>query len=276
MVCAHSLAVGLAFLRAKQGSISGDGERRVETGMVKATGPVFSLIDGTQAVLHVVIAPSFTSGWEKDSVVICVEIETGGRTILAHALDARGTYRVGAQDLRVLEVILQVNNGELPGMMTLDRQKCRVVLEALRGHPQVTLGRGKGVETGELLAQVAGGGVEQKPFRQAQGPERAEGEAKVAKGDGRGEYLLRLEGSLNHLSARLQVRASPLGPFGPLRPSAAPDRTALDRLHAAGFAEPDAKGEMALKGERAILRFLGGALPALEREWTVELGAALL
>ena len=43
-------------------------------------------------------------------------------------------------------------------MMTLDRERCRVVLEALKGHPRVTLGRGKPVDAAELLGIVGGAG----------------------------------------------------------------------------------------------------------------------
>ena len=104
---------------------------------------------------------------------------------------------------------------------------------------------------------------------------------------GRPVFLLRLEGSLNHLTATLQVRyadhllragegsalryRAEAGGWRGRNPEA--ERAALDRLRAAGFSQPGAEGLMALKGERAILRFLGGALPQLEREWKVELGA---
>jgi SNF2 family DNA or RNA helicase len=95
---------------------------------------------------------------------------------------------------------------------------------------------------------------------------------------GRPQFLLRLEGSLNYLAATLQVqyinRDSNFSPLRPLRPSVhIPEQSALDRLRAAGFSDPDRKGEMILKGERPILRFLGGALPALQRDWKVEFGA---
>jgi SNF2 family DNA or RNA helicase len=68
----------------------------------------------------------------------------------------------------------------------------------------------------------------------------------------------------------LQVRDA-FGPLRPFRPHE--DSPAIERLRAAGFSEPDTKGQMLLKGERPILHFLGGTLPALERDWKVELGA---
>ncbi len=232
-----------------------------------------------------VIATAFTSGWEKDSVVVVAEIETAGRTILADALDRRGTYRVSPEDFLAISAMRQVNDGELPGMMTLDRARCRVILEALRGHPRVTLGRGKPVEVAELLAMAGGEGEGTK------GSEGITGRNGVELEPGRPGFILQIEGSLNHLAARLHARyGDRVLRAGELRASGDSVRyrdetgrwrgrnieaelAALDRLRAGGFSEPDGKGEMALKGERAILRFLGEALPALEREWKVELGA---
>jgi superfamily II DNA or RNA helicase len=275
MVCAHSLAVGMAVLKGDRAVASapesGGGE-------VKEIGAVFSLNEGAEAVLHVVIAPTFTSGWEKDSVVLGAEIETGGRRILAHALDPRGRYRVAPEDMQAIAAIRQVNDGELPGMMTLNRQKCRVVLQALIGHPRVTLGRGKPVAAEELLRMLPG---EATPVPEDESPKLMPGSP---------GFFLHLEGSLNHLVARLQarygdrlLRAGNSSEVADIRykneagnqrgRNPAAERAALDRLRAGGFSEPDGKGEMVLKGERAILGFLGGTLPALEREWKVELGA---
>ena len=282
MVCAHSLAVGLAFLNCSHGSVTHAEEntRKADPAPPNATEPIFSLDEGVQVVLNVVIAPTFTSGWEKDSVVLGAEIETNGRRILAHALDARGRYRVTPEDLKAITAIRQVNGGELPGMMTLDRTRCRAILEALRGHPRVTLGRGKPVNVAELLAMAGSPPPE---------PETSAGQEWPLE-PGRPRFVLRIEGSLNYLAASLKARYGEqllrAGQRTDLRykeeaggqsrwrgRNFEQERAALDRLRAAGFAEPDGKGEMVLKGERLILRFLGGALRALEREWTVELGA---
>jgi superfamily II DNA or RNA helicase len=219
------------------------------------------------------------------------EIETGGRTVLAHALDVRIRYRVASEDLRAIAVIRQVNDGALRGMMTLDRARCRLVLEALRGHPRVTLGRGKAVEPSQLLA-MGGAGEGIAPEDRMKGGEREANGGELQPGIPR--FLLRLEGSLNHLTADLRARYGEhvlrageyRGPGDLLRyrqdagggnrwsgRNVEAERIALDRLRAGGFSQQGGQGEMVLKGERGILRFLGGTLPGLEREWNVELGA---
>jgi hypothetical protein len=113
MVCAHSLAVGLAFLKRNQSPATEPPRRAAESSATpetpKETAPLFSLSEGTQAVLHVIIAPTFMSGWEKDSVVLMAEFETGGRRILAQALDPKRTYRASPEDLKAITAIRQAS-----------------------------------------------------------------------------------------------------------------------------------------------------------------------
>ncbi len=106
-----------------------------------------------------------------------------------------------------------------------------------------------------------------------------------------GRFSLTLEGSLNHLAARLQrvysktIVTVGLTPFS--ENWALPDpaqarrvlcrdvegeREALARLAAYGFSGPDSKGELILKGERGILAFFAEGYPRLAREWEVALG----
>jgi superfamily II DNA or RNA helicase len=99
-------------------------------------------------------------------------------------------------------------------------------------------------------------------------------------------FVLLLDGSLNHLTAKLDAKygdrsfrleAARLS-SGPSSPSAArrngaAEAAALERLRQAGFAEPDARGELVLKGEPRILAFFARNLPRLEKEWDVTIGA---
>jgi superfamily II DNA or RNA helicase len=92
----------------------------------------------------------------------------------------------------------------------------------------------------------------------------------------RADFFLKIEGSLNHLVAELECRRgdrrTSVGGAG-YRGGDAEHGAALERLEASGFSRPDAKGQMVLKGEPAILAFFARELPRLEQEWTVEIGA---
>ena len=273
MVCAHSLAVGLAFLNCSHGSVTHAGETAENPPIPLPTvsGPYFSSNEGTQAILHVVVVPTFTSGWEKNSIVLGAEFDTAGRRILAHALDPKARYQVPPEDLPAIAAIRQAHGGDLPGMMTLNRSQCRLILQSLVGHPRVTIGRGKPINVAELLAAVV------TPVTSPESTPGHESPTPIAPP----KFALRIEGSLNYLAAALQAR------YGDLvfragqetnddlrgRRNVDAEHDALACLQSAGFAAPDSKGEMVLKGERPILRFLGATLPALQRDWTVELGA---
>ena len=93
----------------------------------------------------------------------------------------------------------------------------------------------------------------------------------------RAEFFLSLEGSLNFLSGSLKVgygdrRTTLSSRAGVYRGDRAAENAALDRLQRAGFSAPDAEGKMVLRGEIPILEFFARVLPALRREWEVDLG----
>ncbi len=91
-------------------------------------------------------------------------------------------------------------------------------------------------------------------------------------------FLLRLEGSLNFLTATLQVGYGDFRTTLNSRPAASrpcdplAEAAALRRLSQTGFSAPDVEGQMVLRGEPAILEFFARQLPELGRLWKVELG----
>jgi SNF2 family DNA or RNA helicase len=93
-------------------------------------------------------------------------------------------------------------------------------------------------------------------------------------------FILELEGSLNYLAAKLKVEYSgntiTLARH-PARTNVARDfaaeEAAVERLHNAGFTEPDAEGQMVLKGEQRTLAFFARELPRWEKTATVVIGS---
>ncbi|HEY0793316.1 MAG TPA: DEAD/DEAH box helicase [Chthoniobacterales bacterium] len=101
--------------------------------------------------------------------------------------------------------------------------------------------------------------------------------------------LATIEGSLNHLAAKLQFRygqrivthgvTSPREDFvyateqGRRVRNLTFEKEAAERLAHAGFQGPGANGEFVLKGERAILNFFAHDLPGLQLRWQVSLGS---
>lgn len=296
MVCAHSLAVGLAVVlpkvelaERKLAAAGGEREKSEAPGDAEC-GPFFSVTDGSEFVtLHVVLSPNFRAAWEKDAVMTGVEAELAGRRVLLHALDKAKTFRCAPADARLVECLRGLSAGApLSGMMTLPREKCLRLLEALAGHPRVTFGKSTRVDAGELLRTLrpesgtAAGAAAHAPTTPA-------GDAPQP---GRGKFSLTLEGSLNHLEARLQCTygqrvvtvgltppadrfsfADPENPSRRLARDITGEAAALERLTRHGFSGPDASGHFVLKREHAILNFFAAELPRMEREWEVGIGA---
>ncbi len=130
-----------------------------------------------------------------------------------------------------------------------------------------------------------------RPFFEVSGERAFAGAAASQLVPEAGTFSLSLEGSLNHLTARLQrvysKRVVTLGVTSPAENWALPDpadparifcrnleaeRMALAELTRFGFAGPDATGHYVLRGERAILTFFGEGYPALAAQWEVSLG----
>jgi superfamily II DNA or RNA helicase len=100
------------------------------------------------------------------------------------------------------------------------------------------------------------------------------------------EVAATFEGSLNHLAAKLQFlyghRIVTSGVTtesiirdgsGRVRPrNMAFERECLRRLQNAGFTGPSVIGEYVLRGQKAILNFFAGELPALQKIWKLSLG----
>ncbi len=93
-------------------------------------------------------------------------------------------------------------------------------------------------------------------------------------------FALALEGSLNHLTARLdaiygddRVTIASGAGQGSARRHAPAENAASERLRRAGFAGPAPDGQWVLKTEPKILAFFATELPRLQQAWEVTIGA---
>jgi superfamily II DNA or RNA helicase len=105
---------------------------------------------------------------------------------------------------------------------------------------------------------------------------------------GRPEVIATIEGSLNHLGAKVQClygqRIVTLGVTPPAEVffyqqgganrsrNLAFERDCLARLQGVGFVGPSTVGEYVLRGQNAILSFFARDLPRLQKDWKVSIG----
>jgi superfamily II DNA or RNA helicase len=137
-ICAHSLAVGLAFIQPKP-AVAASAQTPPSPRQAK---PVLKL-DGaeTRIEAYFILPPTFLNGWDRNQVMIGCEVETGGKRVLASALSPERSYSCSEIDLRSLESLRAYADGRLPGMLTLSRDQFLEALAFLAQHPRITLGR---------------------------------------------------------------------------------------------------------------------------------------
>jgi superfamily II DNA or RNA helicase len=86
-------------------------------------------------------------------------------------------------------------------------------------------------------------------------------------------FMLDVEGSLNHLAARLESVSGDRRRMLTAGPYAHPaEEFAVRRLLAAGFAPANREGEFVMKGEARVLGFFASELPRFQQMWTVRVG----
>jgi len=355
-ICAHSLAVGLAWIKPKAspaGQAPASARREGSVTQPAAIGP--ELVTGGDAPgieLHVVMAPNFLAAWSRDQVTLGFEIVQAGRRILASALPVAGRFRCSPEEQRLLEAGRPFTDGRLPGMLSVSRDQFLKLLPLMTGFPRVTLGRreslsvsGQAVrpelsvraepdralnitvrtDDGALLVGSESAwlyrgqsffpiapGLPPAYLPLLAGPIRMKSDQATAfmqkelpalqayfqvpaialpgsADPGVPKVFATFEGSLNHLTAKLQFQyGKRLVTFGVTSPGetfvyATQDgdrsrnlpfeRRSAERLRAAGFQGPDGNGDFVLRTERLIVDFFARDLPRLEGEWQVSVGS---
>ncbi|NBV87334.1 MAG: hypothetical protein EBS01_13975, partial [Verrucomicrobia bacterium] len=146
LVCAHSLAVGLEVLKPceppKHATIAPSVQPTPAVSSPAGLPAGFSLEEGTPIALEVVLPPNFVQAIGKSAVMVGVEVVLEGKRMLLSALARSITYRVGAEDGRLLGTLCALGgDGSLPGMLSLNKEAFLTLLGALVGHPRVGLAR---------------------------------------------------------------------------------------------------------------------------------------
>jgi len=161
MICAHSLAVGIAFLQpapapdppAAPATSSAPPQPHPQTGAHTIPAQRFSPdANGPEIALSIIVAPNFATSWEKNAVTVGAEVLLSGRRMLLSAIADSGAYRCEARDAQIIEKLRALNGGALPGMAILSRDAMSELFALLIGHPRVTVGREKRLQVEPLAA----------------------------------------------------------------------------------------------------------------------------
>jgi superfamily II DNA or RNA helicase len=133
-VCAHSLAVGLAWLTPPPAPMAmagadpeAPGERFVSLGEASAR----------PLKLYFILPPNFRAAWEKREIMICVEAEMAGRRRMLDALPRAEQFACDDSDLIALNSL----GPEVGAVNLLSGQAFLHWLAGARGHPRLSFGR---------------------------------------------------------------------------------------------------------------------------------------
>ena len=161
-ICAHSVAVGLHWLRSMQPTAGASGKAASSTAAAtssstsaprSATSPAVSKPSvrrvqrataegaGEPAEIFVILPPNLEAALAKGKVMVFFEGKwRGGRSPLAN-LPVSTAFHFSPEDTRLLDVIERLAEGDTPGALMLDTAQFSDVLEVLAGHPRIAIGR---------------------------------------------------------------------------------------------------------------------------------------
>ncbi|HEY1583540.1 MAG TPA: SNF2-related protein, partial [Chthoniobacterales bacterium] len=135
-VCAHSLAVGLAWLAPAPAPSRIAPPNEAEPG---ADERFVSLgEDGaTPLLLHFILPPNFRAAWEKRQIMICIEAELAGRRLTLDALPLGARFGCDEADLAAIASL----GRKIGAVNMLGAESFLRWLPSLRGHPRLTFGK---------------------------------------------------------------------------------------------------------------------------------------
>src|SRR5437899_10524045 len=148
IICAHSVAVGLHYLRGQTRPLTPEGKREKRGAAKEPKGPQQSSADvlqrsesGESLELFIIFPPNVEQALARRKVMLCFEgAWKQGRSPL-NALPRSTTFKLSEQDQKVLAEIEALAGGITPPMLVFQAEQFAQLLPMLVEHPRITLGR---------------------------------------------------------------------------------------------------------------------------------------
>lgn len=167
-LCAHSVAVGLHHLKPATvvpapGSAAPSPRSATSSSPGGSPRPTASTRDpvrlrrsetGRPLEIHVVFPPNLADAMVRDRVMVMFEGLTPSQRAPLNALVTAGVFRLSEIDARLLDAAELAAGGDSPGMIQLSGAAIVPVLQAMAGHPRLTLGRKGSLEVAREAAPL--------------------------------------------------------------------------------------------------------------------------
>jgi superfamily II DNA or RNA helicase len=144
-ICAHSVAVGLHWLKSRQPDAAPAPKRSTASVPPPATARQASDLQrspsGEPAELFLILPPNFDQAIARGRAMLVFEAKWGGGRCPLNALPKGRSFAFSAQDNTILEQVETLTNGETPAVLQLELKDLAPLLPALVGHERISLGK---------------------------------------------------------------------------------------------------------------------------------------
>ena len=152
-ICAHSVAVGLHWLRSQQPTAHvRPSARHASAASPKSAQPaplkppsLRRAGDGAPAELIVILPPNFEQAASRGKVMLVLEAQWSEGRAPLNALPRERSFAFDSRDTELINRLEALAGGETPAMVVLEVKEFAALLPVLAGHPRVTLGKSTAV-----------------------------------------------------------------------------------------------------------------------------------
>jgi superfamily II DNA or RNA helicase len=157
-ICVHSVAVGLHWIRSRQ-PLTAPAAAAPTRPAVKPAAPAPTPVSapvrkvsfllrepsGEPAELFIILPQNFEAAAARGKIILALEALWGGGRCLLNALPKGRPFAFSTPDLKLIEQLEVLTDGETPAVLQLGVKEFAALLPALTGHPHVSLARTQAV-----------------------------------------------------------------------------------------------------------------------------------
>jgi superfamily II DNA or RNA helicase len=145
-ICAHSVAVGLHWLKAQQPAAdqapvrpgAGGAQTRIPA---RGTSTLQREAVGEPAELCVILPPNLEQAIARGKVMLVFEAKWNGGRCPLTALPKGRSFAFSPQDNAILDHLEALTNGQTPALLQMEASAFAALLPVLAEHPNITLGK---------------------------------------------------------------------------------------------------------------------------------------
>lgn len=145
IICAHSVAVGLHWLKARQPDATPAPKRSIASvpppAPARKAASLQRAPNGEPAELLIILPPNFDQAVARGRAMLVFEAKWSGGRCPLNALPKGRTFAFSTQDNAIVDQIEALSHGETPAVLQLELKNLAPLLPTLVGHERITLGK---------------------------------------------------------------------------------------------------------------------------------------